>query len=102
MSVTVHPAQPAMGLPQNGIVGDKLAQHVMPIRFLSSELAFTAEDPTPLVSHGHHMQYLKEEDFAVAKTDCERVPGDPSTTFAAFMVHKISSTQIPNSSSQCS
>ncbi|KAG0561536.1 hypothetical protein KC19_9G071300 [Ceratodon purpureus] len=85
MSVTVHPAQPAMGLPQNGIVGDKLAQQMLPLNLISSELEFKEED-TPLLSYGQHMQYMKEEDFAVAKTDCERVPGDPSTAFAAFMI----------------
>ena len=95
MSVTVHPAQPAMGLPQNGIVGDKLAQQMIPLNLISSELEFKEED-TPLLSYGQHMQYMKEEDFAVAKTDCERVPGDPSTAFAAFMVHMLSPVPFLN------
>ena len=84
MSVTVHPA---MGLPQNGIVGEKLAQQVIPLSFVSSELETFKGDDSPVLSYGQHMQYMKQEDFAVAKTDCERVPGDASTTFSAFMVH---------------
>jgi len=75
-----------MGLPPNGVVGDKLVEQMVSVALVSSELQ-PNEDEYPVLSHGHHMQYKKEEDFAVAKTDCERVPGDASTTFAAFMVH---------------
>jgi serine/threonine protein phosphatase PrpC len=82
MSVTVHPT---MGLPPNGVVGDKLVEQMVSVALVSSELQ-PNEDEYPVLSHGHHMQYKKEEDFAVAKTDCERVPGDASTTFAAFMI----------------
>lgn len=78
MSVTVHPT---MGLPpQNGVVGEKLT-----VAVVGSELP-PSDEEYPLLSYGECKQYKKEEDFAVAKTDCERVPGDPSTTYAAFMV----------------
>lgn len=91
MSVTVLPA---MGLTQNGIVGDKLAQQMIPLSLLSSELDFKEED-FPLLSHGQHMQYMKEEDFTCVRIDCERVPGDASTAFAAFMVH-MSALSFPS------
>jgi len=75
-----------MGLPPNGGPGEKLVEQMVSVALVSSELQRNEEE-SPLLSHGQHMQYRKEEDFAVAKTDCERVSGDASTTFAAFMVH---------------
>lgn len=93
MSVSVHPA---MGLPPNGsatqpdgvdMVADKFAQQMgLPLGSLLPSEELQMEDEYPMLSHGQVMQTLKEEDFTFVKTDCERVPGDPSTTFAAFAV----------------
>lgn len=79
MSVAVHPS--TMGLPPtNGVLAQQVA--MVSGRF--------EEEECPLMSHGQHMEFKKEEDFAVALTNCERVPGDSSTTFATFMVHTSS------------
>lgn len=86
-----------MAIPQNGLASpptrvgidnDKLAQHMIPLTALLSteQLQLDAEEESPLLSHGHDMLYKKEEDFVLAKTDCERVPGNPSSTYAAFAV----------------
>lgn len=93
MSVSVHPA---MGLPPNGsatqpdgvdMVADKFAQQMgLPLGSLLPSEELQMEDEYPMLSHGQVMQTLKEEDFTFVKTDCERVPGDPSTTFAAFAI----------------
>jgi len=86
MSVSVHPA--AMGLPPSGL--DTQPDGVdMDVDKLSQQLALQlqmGEEEHPILSHGQVMQALKEEDFTFVKMDCERVPGDPSTTFAAFAV----------------
>lgn len=91
MSVSVHPA--AMSLPPSGLANqpdgvdmdaDKLAQQLgIPLGSLQLQMG---EEEYPILSHGQVMQTLKEEDFTFVKMDCERVPGDPSTTFAAFGV----------------
>lgn len=84
MSMSVHPAAMHGGLPPRPDVDDideKLG------RSLSLSLEMEDEE-SPVLSHGHVMQSLKNEDCTFAKTDCERIPGDSSTTFAAYAVLK--------------
>lgn len=89
MSVSVHP-QAGMGLPPRPEVDDIDEKFA---RSLSLELQMDDVEEYPVLSHGHVMQSLKSEDFTFAKTDCERVPGDSSTTFAAYAVR--SNPQTP-------
>ncbi|XP_024369090.1 probable protein phosphatase 2C 5 [Physcomitrium patens] len=84
-AVSVHPT---MGIPPNGIniVGDKISQQFISLSLPSFQELQPKEEDIPLLAYGKHMQYKKEEDFALAVTNCERVPGDSSTKFGAFMV----------------
>ncbi|KAI9120131.1 hypothetical protein K1719_008779 [Acacia pycnantha] len=40
----------------------------------------------PTVSYGHAAQSRKGEDYFLIKTDCQRVPGNPSTAFSVFAI----------------
>lgn len=40
----------------------------------------------PTVRHGHAGQSRKGEDYFLIKTDCQRVPGNSSSTFSVFAV----------------
>ncbi|XP_024393344.1 probable protein phosphatase 2C 5 isoform X1 [Physcomitrium patens] len=40
----------------------------------------------PSVSYGQALQAKKEEDFVIVKTNCQRIPGDGSSTYDAFAV----------------
>ncbi|XP_024388376.1 probable protein phosphatase 2C 5 isoform X2 [Physcomitrium patens] len=72
-----------MGVHPNGISS---VRDTYPLSSLSFEELQPDVKDIPVLSHGQFMQHKKEEDFAIAVTHCERVPGDPSTTYAAFMV----------------
>lgn len=87
-AVSVHPT---MGIPPNGIniVGDKISQQFISLSLPSFQELQPKEEDIPLLAYGKHMQYKKEEDFALAVTNCERVPGDSSTKFGAFMVSRL-------------
>ncbi|KAI5076559.1 hypothetical protein GOP47_0008624 [Adiantum capillus-veneris] len=41
---------------------------------------------TPAIQYGQAFQAKKGEDFILVKLDCQRIPGDGSSTFAAFGV----------------
>ena len=40
----------------------------------------------PTVRYGHATQSRKGEDYLLIKTDCQRVPGNPSSTFSVFAI----------------
>lgn len=40
----------------------------------------------PTVRFGHAAQSKKGEDYFLIKTDCQRVPGNPSSSFSVFAV----------------
>lgn len=40
----------------------------------------------PTVKYGYAAQSRKGEDYFLVKTDCRRVPGNPSTTFSVFAI----------------
>ncbi|XP_024539743.1 probable protein phosphatase 2C 5 [Selaginella moellendorffii] len=40
----------------------------------------------PVLQYGHAAQSKKGEDFVLVKTDCQRVPGDGSSTFGVFAI----------------
>ena len=43
----------------------------------------------PIISYGQACQSKKGEDFTIVKTDCQRVPGDGSSTFTVFGVRGL-------------
>jgi hypothetical protein len=48
------------------------------------------------VSYGHACQAKRNEDFVVAKTSCQRLPGDlASSTYDAFAVSSMPSQTKP-------
>jgi len=54
---------------------------------LASLLAYELKNEiveNPLLRCGLALQPRKGEDFALVKTDCQRIPGDGSSTFAVF------------------
>lgn len=56
---------------------------------LASLLAYELKNEiveNPLLRCGLALQPRKGEDFALVKTDCQRIPGDGSSTFAVFGV----------------
>lgn len=46
----------------------------------------TDKDETPVIRYGLAAQPKKGEDYTLVKMDCQRVPGDRSSTFAVFGV----------------
>lgn len=71
----------------NGVVaGQSRAPAMVP---LASLLAYELKNEiveNPLMRCGLALQPRKGEDFALVKTDCERIPGDGSSAFAVFGV----------------
>lgn len=102
-----EPVQTTLAFPQNGLalhsngVGLKLAQQMMPLSSLldndnNNNNNFSPQpdvEETPILSYGDAMQVKKNEDFAFAKANCQRVPGDESSTFSAFAVQLLQPTQ---------
>lgn len=44
------------------------------------------KDEKPYVKYGQAALAKKGEDYFLIKPDCQRIPGDPSTTFSVFAV----------------
>jgi hypothetical protein len=63
---------------------------MMPLAALIKEEARSEKLERPLLRYGCASQSKKGEDFFLMKTDCVRVSGNPSSTFAVFSV------SIPN------
>lgn len=99
-----EPVQTTLAFPQNGLalrsngVGLKLASQMMPLSSLlnnnNNNNSFSTQPDleTPVLSHGDAMQVKKNEDFAFAKTNCQRIPGDESSTYSAFAVQLLQPT----------
>jgi hypothetical protein len=63
---------------------------MVPLAALIKEEARSEKLERPLLRYGCASQSKKGEDFFLMKTDCVRVSGNPSSTFAVFAV------SIPN------
>jgi hypothetical protein len=107
-----EPVQTTLAFPQNGLalrsngVGLKLSSQMMPLSsLLNNNNNNNADDddnnnnnnsfstqPAPILSHGDAMQVKKNEDFAFAKTNCQRIAGDESSTYSAFAVQLLQPT----------
>ncbi|KAG0578273.1 hypothetical protein KC19_4G010700 [Ceratodon purpureus] len=64
------------------------ARHLVALStFFDSEIKPSIKDKPHTVSCGHAFQARRNEDFIVAKTNCQRVPGDHgSSTYDAFAI----------------
>ncbi|XVF84769.1 hypothetical protein PTKIN_Ptkin17bG0065300 [Pterospermum kingtungense] len=59
---------------------------LVPLAALLSREMKNEKMEKPSVSYGHAAQSRKGEDYFLIKTDCERVPGNPSSTFSVFAI----------------
>lgn len=101
-----EPVQTTLAFPQNGLalrsngMGLKLASQMMPLSSLlnnnnaddnNNNHSFSTQPDleTPILSYGDAMQVKKNEDFAFAKTSCQRIAGDESSTYSAFAVQLL-------------
>lgn len=64
---------------------------MVPLAALIKEEARSEKMERPLLRYGCASQSKKGEDFFLMKTDCVRVTGNPSSTFAVFAVSKQTS-----------
>lgn len=69
------------------MAGKPKDQQMLPLGvLLKQELSTERTTERPEILHGQANQSKKGEDFTFSKTECQRVPGDGSTTFAVFAV----------------
>ncbi|XP_054808291.1 probable protein phosphatase 2C 15 [Prosopis cineraria] len=59
---------------------------LVPLAALLSREMKSEKMEKPTVSYGHAAQSRKGEDYYLIKTDCQRVPGNPSTAFSVFAI----------------
>ncbi|XP_024369553.1 probable protein phosphatase 2C 5 isoform X3 [Physcomitrium patens] len=63
------------------------AQHLVALSSLfNTGIQPAIKDIKPSVSYGQALQAKKEEDFVIVKTNCQRIPGDGSSTYDAFAI----------------
>lgn len=62
------------------------SDHMVPLSLLLSRELQLERIERPVIRYGVATQPKKGEDYALVKTDCQRIPGDESTTFAIFAV----------------
>ncbi|XP_024023258.1 probable protein phosphatase 2C 15 [Morus notabilis] len=60
--------------------------NLVPLAALISREMKSEKMEKPTVRCGYAAQSRKGEDYFLMKTDCQRVPGNPSTTFSAFAI----------------
>ncbi|OVA10454.1 Protein phosphatase 2C (PP2C)-like domain [Macleaya cordata] len=58
--------------------------HMVPLAVLLKRELNNEKIENPDILHGQASQSKKGEDFTLLKTECERIPGDGSTTFSVF------------------
>lgn len=66
--------------------GKRHHHNLVPLAALISREMRNEKMEKPVVRYGHAAQSRKGEDYFLIKTDCQRVPGNPSSTFSAFAV----------------
>lgn len=66
--------------------GRRHHHNLVPLAALISREMRSEKMEKPTVRYGHAAQSRKGEDYFLIKTDCQRVPGNPSSTFSAFAV----------------
>lgn len=60
--------------------------NLVPLAALISKEVRNERLEKPTVRYGNAAQSKKGEDYFLMKTDCQRVPGNPSSTFSVFAV----------------
>ncbi|PON78678.1 Protein phosphatase [Parasponia andersonii] len=66
--------------------GRRHHHNLVPLAALISREMKSEKMEKPTVRCGHAAQSRKGEDYFLIKTDCQRVPGNPSSTFSAFAI----------------
>lgn len=59
---------------------------LVPLAALISREMMSEKMEKPTIRYGHAAQSRKGEDYFLIKTDCQRVPGNSSSTFSVFAV----------------
>ncbi|KAJ6810575.1 putative protein phosphatase 2C 12 isoform X1 [Iris pallida] len=65
-------------------MAEKAGERMVPLAVLLKREVTSEKMERPELLHGQASQSKKGEDFSLLKTECQRVPGDGLTTFAAF------------------
>lgn len=65
-------------------------QSLVPLATLIGRELRSEKLEKPLLIHGQAALAKKGEDFFLIQTDCERIPGDPSSAFSVFGVNTFS------------
>lgn len=81
----MNPSKPPRMRQRSGAVHSK-PDHMVPLSYLLSRELQCERVDRPVIRYGLDARPKKGEDFALVKTDCQRVPGDGSSTFAVFSV----------------
>lgn len=74
--------------------GRRNHHNLVPLAALISREMRSEKMEKPTVRFGHAAQSRKGEDYFLIKTDCQRVPGNPSSTFSAFAVIRALSLSL--------
>lgn len=65
---------------------EKHSHDLVPLAALINRELRSEKMEKPAVRYGSAAQSRKGEDYFLMKTDCQRVPGNPSTSFSVFGV----------------
>lgn len=71
---------------QRGTTGNAKIANMVPLASLLKLELENDKVETPVIRYGEASQAKKGEDFILVKLDCQRIPGDGSSTFAVFGV----------------
>ncbi|KAF5745248.1 protein phosphatase 2C 15 isoform X3 [Tripterygium wilfordii] len=66
--------------------GRRNHENLVPLAALISREMKIEKMEKPTVRYGHAAQSRKGEDYFMVKTDCHRVPGNPSSAFSVFAI----------------
>lgn len=66
--------------------GRRRRDNLVPLAALISREMRNEKMEKPTVRHGYAAQSRKGEDYFLIKTDCQRVPGNSSSTYSVFAV----------------
>lgn len=67
-------------------IGDRRRAQLVPLASLIGRELRNEKMEKPCVRYGCAAQSRKGEDYFLVKTDCQRVPGNASTSFSVFAV----------------
>lgn len=70
--------------------GRRHRHNLVPLAALISKEMRSEKMEKPSVRYGYAAQSRKGEDYFLVKTDCQRIPGNSSSTFSVFAVSNLS------------